>query len=221
MNKNETNNFVNLYNDYYYFVSSLQDEHELIKIENKSPSLKDTNIGKIVCGDTNSNILTFEIARFYDGMDLSTKGIQFLVKVGDRVSVESASNVQFSNDLIRFSWVMSYFATSGKSVTVAIEFYGDADGRDYSLKTTPFTVSVENSLDVNTPNAGFISDDPENYLVNLSNRLIRLEEKINGLNDNSFATLQDISTAMENMEFENEPIDFSQLTEGTNSEETN
>lgn len=221
MNRNEPDNFVNLYNDYYHFVSSLQDEHELIKIENKSPSLKDINIGKIVRGDTNSNILTFEIDRFYDGVDLSTKGIQFLVKVDNTVSVESASNVQFTNNLMRFSWVMSYFATSGKSVTAAIEFYGKVDGRDYSLKTTPFVITVENSLDINRKNAGSISNDPENYLVNLSNRLIHLEEKINGLDDNSFATSHDIKTAIENIEFESEPIDFSKLTEGTNSEETN
>ena len=46
--------------------SSMIDEHQLIKIIEKTPELK--NIGKIVCGDINSNILTFDINRYYDGV---------------------------------------------------------------------------------------------------------------------------------------------------------
>ena len=51
--------------------SPMVDEHTIIKITEKTPSLQ--NVGKIVMGDTNSNILTFEMNRFYDGVDLYTK----------------------------------------------------------------------------------------------------------------------------------------------------
>lgn len=56
----------------------MKDEHQIIKITEKTPLLN--NIGKIVTGDTNSNILTFEINRYYDGVDLYTKLIKIIVK---------------------------------------------------------------------------------------------------------------------------------------------
>lgn len=191
MSNEQDNTFTDLENGYYHDTSSLKDEHELIKIVNKTPILKNVNIGKIVRGDMNSNILTFEIDRFYDGIDLSTKGIQFIVKVGNAISVESASNLQYSDDSIRFSWVMSYFATSQKSATVAIEFYGMIDDtRDYSLKTTPFTISIEDTLNENDPSVMLSTNGSNNTLVNLSNRLIKLETSLHS-HDNT-ATLDKI-----------------------------
>ena len=58
--------------------SSMQDEHQVVKITEKVPEIKD--IGKIVCGDTYSNIITFEIKRYYDNVDLLTKNINFKYK---------------------------------------------------------------------------------------------------------------------------------------------
>lgn len=220
-NKNTNGNFVDLFNQNYFYRTELRDEHEIIKIVNKSPVLENVNIGNIVRGETNSNILTFEIDRYYDGADLSTMGIQFLVKSGDAISVEPAYNLQYSDEQIRFSWVMSYFATSCKSVTATIEFYGVIDNDiDYSLKTTPFTIRVKDSLDLNAINDGFISDHPTNYLISLSNRVIRLEEKLSGESDSSLATKKDISDAIEAMAFEDAPITFLNFAEVKN-EETN
>ena len=55
--------------------SSMADEHQIVKITEKVPEIK--NVGKIVCGDTYSNIITFEIKRYYDNVDLLTKNINF------------------------------------------------------------------------------------------------------------------------------------------------
>lgn len=55
--------------------SSMEDEHQIVKITEKVPEIK--NIGKIVCGDAYSNIITFEIKRFYDNVDLLAKNINF------------------------------------------------------------------------------------------------------------------------------------------------
>lgn len=41
--------------------SSMIDEHQIIEIIEKNPILP-KDIGRIVCGDSNSNILTFEIS---------------------------------------------------------------------------------------------------------------------------------------------------------------
>ena len=64
--------------DHFVKNSNMIDEHQIIKITEKTPELH--NIGKIVCGDANSNILTFEINRYYDNIDLLTKNIKFIVK---------------------------------------------------------------------------------------------------------------------------------------------
>ena len=40
--------------------SSMHDEHSIVSIVEKNPNA--SNIGNIVSGDTNSNIITFEIA---------------------------------------------------------------------------------------------------------------------------------------------------------------
>ena len=53
----------------------MQDEHQIITIIDKEAEVKD--IGTIVSGDTNSCLLTFEINRFQDGIDLSDKKIRF------------------------------------------------------------------------------------------------------------------------------------------------
>lgn len=41
--------------------SSMHDEHSIVSIVEKNPNA--SNIGNIVSGDTNSNIITFEMAR--------------------------------------------------------------------------------------------------------------------------------------------------------------
>ena len=105
--------------------SSMVDEHSLIKITEKTPEL--TNIGKIVRGDTNSNILTFEINRYYDGEDVYGKNIRFIIKNSLGVYTEEAVNLQYSDKHIRFSWILSYADTHSGAVTAAIEFYGKND----------------------------------------------------------------------------------------------
>lgn len=217
MDNEQNNTFLPLMNGYPYNSSTLKDEHDLIEIENKVAKLK--NIGKIIRGETHSNILTFVISRYYDGADLSTKGIQFIIKNSEGIIVEPATNIEYNDNLLKFSWVMSYFATSCKSVTVAIEIYGIIDDdSDYSLKTVPFTLQIEDSLNSADMNVYTASD---NLYVNLINRLDKLEDKIFGTSDDSFVTIKDITNAIETIEFETEPIDFTALMEVTINEETN
>lgn len=125
--------------------SPMKDEHQVIKITEKSPTLQ--NIGKIVCGDTYSNILTFEANRYYDNVDLLTKNIKFIVSNELGKFTEDAVNLQYNKELIRFSWVLSDSATyKNGTVTAAIAFIGDEAGRRYVWKSLPFTLKVENSL---------------------------------------------------------------------------
>lgn len=182
--------------------SDMVDEHEVIKITEKTPEIP--KIGRIVRGDTNSVMLTFEINRYYDGVDLSTKNIRFIVKNDYGVFTEPAVNPQYQDQdaLLRFSWILSYAATTGGPVTCAVEFWGTTDsGKNYSLKTTPFSLKIEESLDT----ADITIIPPDNWYVDTENRIAVLEAFVGGA---ELATRQDVADAISNMEYESAPIDF-------------
>ena len=153
--------------------SPMVDEHTIIKIEEKTPILK--NIGKIVAGDTNSNILTFEMNRYYDSVDLKYKDIRFIVSNGNGVFPEKAVNLQYNDTHIRFSWVLSYAVTYKSGiVNAAIEIFGTQNELPYSLKTTPFSLKVEQSIDGTDVSPPM----PTNWFVDMENRLYALEQGI-------------------------------------------
>lgn len=149
--------------------SSMVDEHQIVKITEKVPEIK--NIGKIVCGDTYSNIITFEIKRYYDNVDLLTKNIKFIVKNELGSFTEDAVNTQYNDELLRFSWVLSDSVTyKSGDIKAAIIFLGTEQGRNYALKTIPFILKIDNSLDL-------IDTDPLNkdWFTDIENRLYSLE----------------------------------------------
>lgn len=188
--------------------SSMVDEHQVIKIIEKQPNLQ--NIGKIVSGDTNSNILTFEINRFYDGVDLYQKNIRFIVRNKNGIFMEEAVNEQYNDELLRFSWVLSFAVTQyNGSIEAAIEFFGKTEeGYNYSLKTVPFTIRIENSIDA----TDITVEPPKNWFVDFETRLSALEENID--------TQNIVNEVISNMEYEDEPIDFT-TGSSTNVEESN
>ena len=76
----EMNNILNSdsFNTNYEIYNSMVDDDEEILITDRDVAIK--NIGTIVKGDSNSQILTFKINRYYEGVDLSTKNINFIYK---------------------------------------------------------------------------------------------------------------------------------------------
>lgn len=184
--------------------SAMVDEHQIIRITEKTPDIP--QIGRIVRGDTNSAMLTFEISRYYDGVDLCTKEIRFVVKNEYGVFTEPAVNPQYNDTSLRFSWILSYAATTGGPVTCAVEFWGVTDtGENYSLKTTPFTLKIEESLDA----TDITILPPVNWFVDTENRLAVLEDAAFG--EMGFVTGQDVADAISHMEYESVPIDFSEV----------
>lgn len=180
----DNTNFIDL--EGHIIRSSMQDEHQIVKITEKVVEIK--NIGKIVSGDTNSNIITFEIKRYYDNVDLLNKSIKFIVKNDLGMFTENAVNVQYNDELLRFSWILSDSVTyNSGDVKAAIVFLGTEQGRNYALKTIPFTLKIDNSLDL-------IDVEPptKSWFADIENRLYDLEN--NGSN---------------NIDFETIPIDFS------------
>ena len=150
--------------------NSMVDEHSIIKITEKVPDAK--NIGKIICGETNSNILTFEMNRFYDNVDMISKNIKFIIKTPSFSFDDYASNVQHNANLIRFSWVVPYAATQeAGNVNVAIEFFDDS----YSLKTMPFVIKVDKSINSEETQL----EVPTNWYISIESRILQLENKTN------------------------------------------
>lgn len=177
--------------------SSMEDEHQIVKITEKVPEIK--NIGKIVCGDTYSNIITFEIKRYYDNVDLLTKNIKFIVKNELGTFTEDSVNTQYNDELLRFSWILSDSVTyKSGDVKAAIVFLGTESDKNYALKTIPFIIKVDNSLDFLDIEAPY-----KNWFIDIETRLSNLENNGTGTNI---------------INFETEPIDF--LTEwGLNYDE--
>ena len=151
--------------------STMSDEHDIIKIIEKVADIK--NIGRIICGEENSNMLTFEINRYYDNVDLKDKDICIIYKNSHGKFKENAVNVQYSENHLRFSWVLSYnMASVSGNVIACINFLGEDEfGNSYSLKTANFKLSIDNALNITS----VIVDDSKNWFVDIENRLKKIE----------------------------------------------
>lgn len=185
----DNTNFIDL--EGHIIKSSMIDEHQLIRITEKTPEIK--NIGKIVCGDTNSNILTFEINRYYDNVDLLTKNIKFIVKNELGIFTEDAVNIQYNNDLLRFSWILSDSVTYKNGIiSSAIIFVGIESNKNYALKTVPFEIKIDSSLDFKE-----YENEYKDWFTDIECRLSNLE-------NNSGSGNVDIELESEMIDFENE-----------------
>lgn len=166
-------------NEYFYNLNGesisyekLNDEHEIVRISDKEAKIG--NIGKIVKGENNSQLLTFEINRFYDNVDLKDMNILFLYQNKDGIFTTKASNIIYNNYLLRFNWLLPYGVTlySG-TITACIHFIGKDENVNYTLKTTNFHLTVEDSLD----GTDIEITVPDNWFADIENRLSVLEQK--------------------------------------------
>ena len=152
----------------------MSDEHQIITIIDKEAIVE--NIGTIVSGDTNSCLLTFEINRFQDGIDLSDKKIRFNYRNSNGKFYDIAVNVKYNDDVIRFSWLLPYSLTQpGGNVIASIDFYGSIEyGEQYSYKTKNFKLSVEKSLGVDD---GY-DESYNNWTIRIENDVEVIQKKI-------------------------------------------
>lgn len=155
----------------------MSDEHQIITITDKEAIVE--NIGTIVSGDTNSCLLTFEINRFQDGIDLSDKKIRFNYKNSNGKFYDIAVNVKYNDAVIRFSWLLPYSLTQpGGNVIASIEFYGFIEyDEEYSYKTKNFKLSVEKSLGVDDGS----DESYNNWAIKIENDVEIIQNKISGI----------------------------------------
>lgn len=127
-----------------YPISQMSDQHSTAVITEKVVDV--SNVGTFIMGEHNSSIITFQIDRYYDGVDLSEKKIKIIYKNTNGIhesTDEEICNVKYSRDNLRFSWVISANATQASKNVAYICFLSDG----YLLKTKSFTFVVESSFE--------------------------------------------------------------------------
>ena len=152
-----------------YTVSPMSDQHSTATISEKVVDV--SNIGTFVMGEHNSSMITFQIERYYDGVDLSDKKIKIVYKNSNGIYESDDTeicNVKYSQKSLRFSWIVSSNVTQTSKFVAYVCFISD----DYLMKTENFTVLVKSSFD---PAA---SEPSANWFVTIEGKLEKIEKDI-------------------------------------------
>lgn len=152
-----------------YPSSPMSDQHSTATISEKVVDV--SNIGTFVMGEHNSSMITFQIDRYYDGVDLSDKKIKIVYKNSNGIYKSDDAeicNVKYSQKSLRFSWVVSSNVTQTSKFVAYVCFVSD----DYLMKTENFTVLVKSSFD---PSA---SEPSANWFVTIEGKLEKIEKDI-------------------------------------------
>ena len=152
-----------------YPSSPMSDQHSTATISEKIVDV--SNIGTFVMGEHNSSMITFQIERYYDGVDLSDKKIKIVYKNSNGIYESDDTeicNVKYSQKSLRFSWIVSSNVTQTSKFVAYVCFISD----DYLMKTENFTVLVKSSFD---PAA---SEPSANWFVTIEGKLEKIEKDI-------------------------------------------
>lgn len=152
-----------------YPSSPMSDQHSTATISEKIVDV--SNIGTFVMGEHNSSMITFQIDRYYDGVDLSDKKIKIVYKNSNGIYESDDAeicNVKYSQKSLRFSWIVSSNVTQTTKFIAYICFISE----DYLLKTENFTVQVKSSFDPST------SEPSANWFITLEVKLEKIEKDI-------------------------------------------
>lgn len=132
----------------YPYKSFYEDEEEtFIDLEKREISDPSKNVSTL--GENNSQLITFVMDRYADGVDLVDMLIQIQYKLqSGEEATAGPVNVYASDDKIKFGWAISNIQTQ---VVQTIQFIvyctGKlADGESYLLKTKPMSYRIENTL---------------------------------------------------------------------------
>ena len=152
-----------------YPSSPMSDQHSTATISEKIVDV--SNIGTFVMGEHNSSMITFQIERYYDGVDLSDKKIKIVYKNSNGIYESDDTeicNVKYSQKSLRFSWIVSSNVTQTSKFVAYVCFVSDG----YLMKTENFTVLVKSSFD---PAA---SEPSANWFVTIEGKLEKIEKDI-------------------------------------------
>lgn len=149
--------------------SKMVDEHSTAFIKEKDVDI--SNIGEFVMGEANSSIITFTINRFYDGVDLSEKTIKVIFRNQNGTYDDEVYNIEYSDERLRFSWILSSEAVRTKTTIAFIAFISE----NYLMKTKSFKIQPTNSFDIES------SEPSTNWFVTIEGKLTKIEKDISDI----------------------------------------
>lgn len=152
-----------------YPSSPMSDQHSTATISEKIVDV--SNVGTFIMGEHNSSIITFQIDRYYDGVDLSEKKIKIIYKNSNGIYESDDAeicNVKYSQKSLRFSWIVSSNVTQTSKFVAYVCFISD----DYLMKTENFIITVKSSFDPST------SEPSANWFVTIEGKLEKIEKDI-------------------------------------------
>ena len=108
----------------------------------------------IISGEELSQFIRFQMPRYYDGVDLSTKTIQIIYLTGsdDYSDINMAVCVERNDEYIRFGWIIPAAACYEAGV---LTFGIEAVGTDYVWKSRAYELEIYDGL-----NGGKIIPEP-------------------------------------------------------------
>lgn len=164
-------------------ILDMEDEHPIIKVSDRTIEMP-TNYNIILSNDANSQLLTFELNRYFDGIDLSKQSISvnFINAVGEKDS-SIVVNVNVTDDKLRCGWLLDENVSSENGiVTFELEFLSiDKNNKKYLWQTLPASFRVEKSLFMEDMTIEekypTIIESIKIKLNNLDNRIVDLENR--------------------------------------------
>lgn len=119
-------------------------DKSVCQINSDDKTISTINKQTLLVGERNSQYIIFQISRYYDGIDLSTKNIGILYSTESGFfDINKPINVKRNDEFLNFGWLIPAEASSEQGkLSFCIEFYSD----EYSLKTKPAELNVDDTM---------------------------------------------------------------------------
>ena len=147
------------------YVNGTYTDDMIFEVDKDTKQLQVITNQTMVSGENKSQFIRFQMPRYYDGIDLSTKSIQIIYITESGFSdINAAICVERNDENLRFGWLVPAAASYDVgTLSFSLEFVGD----DYVLKTRVCDVEVYDGL-----NGGEIIPEPEeqNWYIELQQR---------------------------------------------------
>ena len=180
-------------------VYAISDDGAPIQIVSRDIIMPDVSGDIAVEQDSNSQILTFTLPRYYQNTDLSQKVISIKYKNAKGESDRSrASNVIVEENTIHFGWLLSGSVTSKSGIVrFAIEFLGYNEKEEfYCWSTKPAQFYVEEGLNVDEQ---LIPPNP----TWIQSWWVEMDSALKNANEQSLIARQSAESAEESAEIAN------------------
>lgn len=191
MYDNNIDSLINSYNDTKY--KRIADTGEIYKVTNRTISLNhNTNLA--VERDSMSQILSFQIPRYFDNVDLSNKAVYIKFTNANEESDRSAGiNKKVDDETITVGWLLDSKVTAKKGeVKFAVEFLGyDENNNFYCWSTTPAVLNIAEGLNVDDNIEPLEPSWFQTYLLQIDNKIEKSLNELQESFEDKFYVLSD------------------------------